>query len=294
MTLDQLQVFVAVAERQHMTRAAEALNLTQSTASAAIAALESRHGVPLFDRVGRGLVLSEAGRTLLPYAREVLAAARLADEALDDLTALTRGHLRLHASQTVGSYWLPQRIVRFGAAYPAIETSLMIGNTAQVEAAVLAGDADLGFIEGPVASDQLTMTEIGGDRLVLVCAAGHELAGRKAIGIAQLLSAPWVVREKGSGTRREAEAALLRAGVNPEERRIALELPSNEAVLAAVKASDMLALLSELTVASALLAGDIVLLPLAVAPRAFWLVTHSQRRQGRAGAVFGSMLRSQE
>jgi DNA-binding transcriptional LysR family regulator len=290
MTLEQLRVFVAVAERQHMTRAAAALNMTQSTASAAIAALESRHGMALFDRVGRGLVLNEAGRTLLPYARDVLAAAALTDEALEDLTEMRRGHLRLSASQTVGSYWLPARMVNFASRYPAIETSLSIGNTTQVAAAVAAGEADLGVVEGPVASPNLTVTPLAGDRLALVAAAGHTLAGRRTIGAAELLEARWVVREKGSGTRREGETALKLLGIEPEDRDIGLELPSNEAVLAAVRASAMLAVLSELTVASALATGDVVRLPLAFAPRAFLLVTHSQRRQSRASAAFSAML----
>jgi DNA-binding transcriptional LysR family regulator len=289
-TLEQLRVFVAVAERQHMTKAAAALNMTQSTASAALAALESRHGPALFDRVGRGLMLNEAGRTLLPYARDVLAAAAFADGALEDLTGMRRGHLRLGASQTVGSYWLPRHMVAFAERYPAIETSLAIGNTAQTAAAVAAGDIDLGIVEGPVAAPNLTVAEIAGDRLVLVAAAGHALAGLPTIGAAELMAARWAVREKGSGTRREAEAALRRIGIDPDARTIGLELPSNEAVLAAVRASAMLAVLSELTVASALANGEVVRLPLGFGPRAFLLVTHSQRRQSRASAAFSAML----
>jgi DNA-binding transcriptional LysR family regulator len=289
-TLEQLRVFVAVAERQHMTKAAAALNMTQSTASAAIAALESRHGTALFDRVGRGLMLNDTGRTLLPYARDVLAAAAFADGALEDLTGMRRGHLRLGASQTVGSYWLPRHMVAFADRYPAIETSLTIGNTAQITAAVAAGDIDLGIVEGPVAAPNLNGTAIAGDRLVLVAAKGHALAGRKSIGAAELLAAQWVVRERGSGTRRESEVALQRFGIDPDARTIALELPSNEAVQAAVRASAMLAVLSELTVASALANGELVRLPLAFPPRAFVVVTHEQRRQSRASAAFSAML----
>ena len=90
MTLEQLRIFVAVAERQHMTRAAQALNITQSAASAAIAALEARHDARLFDRVGRGLTLSEAGRAFLPEARAVLARAADAERLLDDLAGLAQ------------------------------------------------------------------------------------------------------------------------------------------------------------------------------------------------------------
>jgi DNA-binding transcriptional LysR family regulator len=125
---------------------------------------------------------------------------------------------------------------------------------------------------------------------MLVAAAGHALAGRAAMSAEDLTAARWVVREKGSGTRRETEEALKRIGIDPDARDIGLELPSNEAVLAAVRASAMLAVLSELTVASAIATGEVVRLPLELAPRAFLMVTHNQRRQSRASAVFADML----
>src|SRR5579872_3720550 len=118
MTLDQLRVFVAVAERQHVTRAAEALNLAQSAASAAIATLEARHGVPLFHRVGRGIELTEAGRMFLVEARAVLGRAAHAELALAEYGGMQRGTLRLVASQTIASYWLPSRLAAFHARHP--------------------------------------------------------------------------------------------------------------------------------------------------------------------------------
>ncbi|RYD25157.1 MAG: LysR family transcriptional regulator, partial [Lysobacteraceae bacterium] len=110
MTLEQLRIFVGVAEREHMTRAAEALNVTQSAASAAIAALEARYGVPLFHRVGRSIELSEAGRMFLAEARAVLGRASGAELALAEYAGLERGTLRLVASQTIAGYWLPRQL----------------------------------------------------------------------------------------------------------------------------------------------------------------------------------------
>src|SRR5260370_23212174 len=107
MTLEQLRVFVAVAERQHVTRAAEALNLAQSATSAAIAALESRHGAKLFHRVGRGIELTEAGALFLVEARAVLARAESAELILSELCGLKRGTPSIHASQTISHYLLP-------------------------------------------------------------------------------------------------------------------------------------------------------------------------------------------
>jgi DNA-binding transcriptional LysR family regulator len=117
MTLEQLRIFVGVAEREHMTRAAEALGVTQSAASAAIA-LEARHDVPLFNRVGRGIELTEAGRMFLDEARAVLGRAATAELTLAEYGGLKRGTLRLVASQTIASYWLPSRLAQFHSRHP--------------------------------------------------------------------------------------------------------------------------------------------------------------------------------
>src|SRR6202048_3368033 len=107
MTLEQLRIFIAVAEKQHVTQAATQLNLTQSATSAAIAALETRYAIKLFDRVGRGLVLTQTGRDFLYEARAVVARAKAAAQVLDDLAGLKRGSLNSAASQTAAHSWLP-------------------------------------------------------------------------------------------------------------------------------------------------------------------------------------------
>ena len=132
MTLEQLRIFVAVAEREHVTRAAVDLNLTQSATSAAIAALEARYAIKLFNRIGRRIELTQAGRLFLVEARAVLARAATAETVLDDIAGLKRGSLRLAASQTVGNYWLPPLMHRYRASYPGIALALTIGNTETV------------------------------------------------------------------------------------------------------------------------------------------------------------------
>ena len=149
MTLEQLRVFVAVAEHEHVTRAATALGLTQSAASAAVAAIERRYGARLFDRVGRGIELTEAGRRFLPEARAVLDRASAARSVLEDLSGWPTGKVAIAASQTIANYWLPRRLTRFHAAEPDVRLDVVIGNTSQVETAVVEGTADIGLVEGP-------------------------------------------------------------------------------------------------------------------------------------------------
>jgi DNA-binding transcriptional LysR family regulator len=150
MTLEQLRIFVGVAEREHVTKAAEVLNVTQSAASGAIAALEARYGVPLFHRVGRGIQLTEAGRGFLEEARAVLGRAAHAETMLADYAGLARGSLRIVASQTIASYWLPAKLAAFHERHPQIAVELAIDNTEGAAAQVLSGAAELGFVEGEV------------------------------------------------------------------------------------------------------------------------------------------------
>ena len=143
MTLEQLRIFVAAAELLSMTRAAERLHLTQPAVSAAIGALEERYATRLFDRIGRRLALTEAGRLFLPEAAAVLDRAASARQILDDLSGLLRGEVRIAASQTVASFWLPARMARFVTSRPHIQLKLFVGNTSQAAARVLKGEADL-------------------------------------------------------------------------------------------------------------------------------------------------------
>src|SRR3984957_12328960 len=168
MTLEQLRIFIAVAEKQHVTQAAGELNLTQSATSAAIAALETRYDIKLFDRIGRGIVLTQTGRDFLIEARAVLARARAAAQVLSDLAGLKRGSLTIAASQTVANYWLPGRIPTFHAAHPGSELRLSMANSEQVARAVHDGSADLGFVEGDVDDASIAISKVGGDSLVVV------------------------------------------------------------------------------------------------------------------------------
>jgi len=290
MTLEQLRIFVMVAERENMTRAAEALGLTQSAVSAAVAALETRHGVRLFDRVGRGLALSEAGRLFLTEATAVLLSARAAEQALTDLAGLKRGLLTVAASQTLSVYWLPGRLARFADTHPGLALQMIAGNTAEVAQAVIAGRAELGFVEGRVDDLALLGRPIGQDRIALYAAPGHALAKAAAIDVGALQDVRWALREPGSGTRAHFETAISALGADAAALRIVLELPSNEAVLEAAAQGGLVAAVSELSAASLAASGRIVRLALDLAPRQFALISHKARRPSAAAAAFVAQL----
>jgi DNA-binding transcriptional LysR family regulator len=276
-TLEQLRIFVAVAELEHMTRAAQSLNLTQSATSAAIAALEARYAVKLFNRIGRRIELTDAGRLFVLEARAVLARASAAETVLADFADLSKGSLALAASQTVGNYWLPPLIHRYQTQYPGIRLSLAIGNTEQVAALVIEGSADLGLIEGDIDEPALAVQPVADDELVLVVGAAHPWAKKRTVAPRDLKTIRWVLREHGSGTRAVFESALAKFGVAAGDLDVALELPSNEAVRSAVAAGAGATVISKLVVTALLKTRALVALDLPLEKRRFSILRHKER-----------------
>ena len=282
MTFEQLRIFLAVAERLHVTQAASHLNLTQSAVSASIAQLESQHGVRLFDRIGRRIELTEAGRLFAAEARALLERVAQTRRTLDELGEEVRGQLRIHASQTVASYWLAPRLLELRTRHPALEIALTVANTALVSSAVAEGTADIGFVEGAVRQNDLMQRVVARDELHLVVGRDHPWAARTMVDPTDYASQAWVLREPGSGTRAELETHAASAGVAMESLRILLELPSNEAVLSAVATGLAASVLSRRAVASALAAGEVRSIPVDHPARPFTVLTHPERHRTRA------------
>jgi DNA-binding transcriptional LysR family regulator len=276
MTLDQLRIFAEVAERGHMTRAAEALGMSQSAASAAIATLEASYQVKLFDRVGRGIQLTETGRTFLREARAVLDRASMARAVLQDLAGYPAGQVGIAASQTIATYWLPRRLATFHAANPRVRLDVVIRNTHEVESAVVDGEVNVGLVEGPTQHPALTRLPIDQDHMVLVIAADQPPPA-DASGRLDLRAITWVIREAGSGTRRGLEDLAAREGLSLEDLNISLVLPSNEAVREAIEAGAGATVISRHVVASAIAAGKLAEVLIELPRREYALVRHRDR-----------------
>jgi len=202
-TLRQLEIFAAIYQEGSITRAARRIGLSQAATSQALAELENQLQRRLFDRKGRRIVGNAAGRELLPAAIQVL--DRVGDiEAGAGRQAV---NLRLYASLTVGNYMLPALVARFARRRPDARFHLAIGNTEQVVRSLVQFESDAGWIEGLSRHPDLDAVAWREDRLVIVAAPGHPLAGRRAAASA-LAEARWVLREKGSGTRAVFEDAI--------------------------------------------------------------------------------------
>jgi DNA-binding transcriptional LysR family regulator len=277
MTLDQLRIFIEVAERRHVTRAAEALGMSQSATSAAIASLEASYRIKLFDRVGRGIQLTESGRLFLREARAVLDRASMARSVLQELAGDTSGPVAIAASQTIATYWLPRRLAAFHTANPRVRLNVVIRNTHEVESAVVEGEVNIGLVEGPTQHSALIRQQIDHDQIVLVVAADQPPLPVKARGRLDLPAISWVIREAGSGTRRVLEDLATREGLSLDDLNILLVLPSNEAVREAIEAGAGATIISRHVVASAIAAGKLVEIPIELPRREYALVRHRDR-----------------
>lgn len=294
MTLEQLRIFAEVARQQHITKAAKVMNMTQSAVSAAVITLEERHGVALFDRVGRSIVLNQTGAIFLEHALQVLAEAKAAEAALNDLAGLLRGELSIMASQTVGAYWLPSRLARFHTLYPGLGLDVGIGNTKAVADAVESGRVELGVVEGAVDRPTLSSRMIASDEMIVVVSPTHVWATGKKLGKADLAEATWVLREPGSGTRLAFEAMLTKEKLKLQALKVAIVLPGNEAVLGAVEAGMGVTLTSRSAAQTQLNSNLLVKANHPPLPRPFFLIRHKARYRSKAADAFEALLSKQD
>jgi DNA-binding transcriptional LysR family regulator len=244
----------------------------------------------LFNRIGRRIELTGDGRIFLDEARATLARAQSAERMLSELGGGKRGILSIHASQTIASYWLPPYLARFHATHPMIDLRLTLGNTESVTQATQEGLADIGLVEGAVQAPALTMRKVGTDQLIVVTGPAHEWRTAAKLSWDTLFSGQWILREHGSGTRSVFEDAMRVAGYNPERLKIALELPSNEAICSAVLSGNYVTAISELVAAPHLAAGTLVKADFTLPQRQFLMLSHNDRYQTKALKSFADML----
>ena len=246
--------------------------MTQSAASASIASLENTYQVKLFKRVGRSITLSDEGKRFLPEAQSVIERSRSAKKYLRLLSKKTIGSLKIGASQTIANYWLPRRIASFNARYPDVSLNVTITNTSEVEHAVIKDKVDIGLVEGEVISNELQLINIDHDQIALVASVARWASFGVSNDSIDLFKLPWIVREKGSGTRKVLEDLAIKNNISWSDLDIVLELPSNESVREAVIAGVGVTLISQHVVALALETGLLKARSINLPPRKYQMV----------------------
>lgn len=205
------EVFHTVARLGSITAAARQLSFTQSAVSRQIGALEAELGVRVFDRLPRGVTLTEEGRALLPHAEAILDRLRTARRAVDDLHSLGSGRLRVGAFPTAVAALVPRALAAFRAAYPGVGLSLVEGLTPALLERLAVGDADVAVVSsspaGPIDAARFDLRHLLDERILVAVARDHRLARRRTVRLAELAAEPFIA---GSA---DAVETLLRAGL---------------------------------------------------------------------------------
>jgi DNA-binding transcriptional LysR family regulator len=232
----RLRVFRAVAGHLSFRKAAEQLYLTQPAITLQIKTLEDEMGARLFERRATGVTLTEAGKSLLPYAVQLARMAEEAENTLAQLKGEASGELALGASTTIAQYVLPSHLAGFARRFPSIHLRVSSENTERIVEGVVSGRFGLGLIEGPSRSREVKVERWFADELVIVVPKSHEWASLSSIPAASLVGVPLLMRERGSGSRRVIEQGLQKAGLRLNHLTIAMELDSTEAILSCIEA----------------------------------------------------------
>tara|TARA_B110000285_G_scaffold167928_1_gene187794 strand:- start:52 stop:939 length:888 start_codon:yes stop_codon:yes gene_type:complete len=273
-SLRQLEVFLATARYENVTRAAETLAMSQSAASGSLKELERQFDMKLFDRLGKRLQLSELGQQLRPQVESLLEQARSLEQALTGEDVV--GRLEIGATLTIGNYIAVNMIADFRQQNARSDIILRVANTQTIVKQVAGFELDMGLIEGELQHPDLDIVHWRRDELVVFAAPNHPLSTSTALSDQDLLTLPWIVREPGSGTRQAFDRAMQ--GILTD-LHIGMELQHTEGIKRAVEAGLGVGCLSQICVAEAFKRGSLV--PLKVPGRDFrrewYLITHRDK-----------------
>lgn len=275
-TLRQLEIFRAVSRTESVSRASEQLHLSQSATSTALGELERQFDLKLFDRVGKSLRINEIGRQLLPRAVELLDRASEIESELSGHAGF--GEMHIGATLTVGNYLATLLIARFLHEHPESRIQLQVHNTKTIVQQIARHELDLGLIEGECNHPDIEVESWIADELAIFCAPNHPLAKHKNISIDALIKEPWIMREKGSGTRETFDRAFQNYHA---QLNIRLELEHTEAIKRAVESGLGIGCISRLALKDAFRRGSLVLLdtPEIKLNRCFYFLWHKQKYQ---------------
>ena len=270
-TLRQLQVFEAAARLRSFSRAAAELHLTQPGISMQIRELEGHVGVPLFERIGRAMHLTEAGGALLRHTNEMHRALKDAEETLDALRGLRTGRLHLGVTSTA-KYFAPRLLARFRDEYPGLALQLTVANRETVIEALAGNAVDLAIMGRSPRGLDTVAAAFAPHPFVIIAAPDHPLARRRRIPVGTMATLPFLVREPGSGTRSAMQRFLDDHGIAVP---VAMEMASNETIKQAVMAGMGVSFLSQHTIALELASRRLIVLDVQGLPvMREWFVVH--------------------
>ena len=235
MNLEQLSTLLSIVELRSLSAAARAKRISQPAVTKQVQRMEAELGVALLVRGPRRQVqLTPAGERVLSFARRTLELLEVLEQDLATLKTVGQGTLSLAASTIPGEYVLPALLAAFRTKYPAMEVKMIISDTADVAAKILADEVDVGVIGSTIKRPGLRLERLLGDEIVLAVPPVHSFAQREYVTVDELRGQPLILREEGSGTRQTVESVLAAAGLSLPPDGVTLILGSSQAILQAV------------------------------------------------------------
>ena len=262
----KLQVFRVVAETLNFSKAAEELHLSQPAVTSQVRSLEESLGIALFDRVGRNATLTPAGRTLLPFVRQIETLTSDAVAALAPFGVQEGLEINLGASHTIGVYLLPKLLPALLREWPKLRVHVVIGSTTEVLNALATHQVSIGLIEAPAHRPDLKIERFMEDELCLILPPNHRWAKKTILRAAEIVQEPILLRETGSGMRRFVEDYLERNGVLSQQLRTDVDLNSTEGIISAVESGLGIGFVPVLALEKVKLAGSVRIVPLENGP----------------------------
>ncbi|MBF0186467.1 MAG: LysR family transcriptional regulator [Magnetococcales bacterium] len=254
----RLRVFYAVAKQLSFTRAAEELYLTQPAVTFQIRQLEEHFNTRLFDRHHNRISLTEAGEVVFGYAERILELYRETDKAINEMTGVTRGIVKIGASTTIGEYLFPRILSGYHDNFPNVQIRLSVDNTRLVVRKLEDATIDVGMVEGPVKNKNIVTADCLEDELVVILPPDHPLTKMKEIPLAKFKECPFVSRDEGSGTREVITDLLGQAGLPYDQLNAILELGTTESVKGAVEGGVGVSIVSIVSLRKELKLGTLV------------------------------------
>ncbi len=283
-TLRQLHVFQAVARHLSFTRAAEELHLSQPAVSMQVRQLEESVGLPLFEKTGRQISLTEAGHELNHYSQNICRELDEAAEVMESMKGVNSGHLKIAVASTI-NYFAPRLLAAFSKIYPGIELSLLVTNRESLVQLLKENEEDLVLMGQPPEEMDLEWEPFMENPLVVIAAPDHPLVDKKNISMQELAEETFVIRETGSGTRIAIERLFDSAGLKLKK---GMQMTRNEAIKQAVRAGMGVSIVSAHTIELELETGRLAILDVEGFPliRHWHLVHRKGKRLSPAARAF--------
>lgn len=257
-----LQVFVMAAETLNFTEAAKRLHMSQPAVSQHIQNLERQLGLPLFLRQGRRVMLTDAGRVLLPMARDLVQRSVQIEEEMISLQGEVFGRLIVGCSTTPGKYLLPHLLARFHSRFPKVQVACYVNSQQETADMLCSGEVHFSLSSWqPPLCRNAEATYFTSDPVVLIAPADHPWAQQEAITPSELLTGTFIMREASSGTYQAVAAALNRAQINVEDLHTSMTLGNSEAIAIAVQNGLGVGFVSQIVVQN-LIGNGVVIIPI--------------------------------